>query len=464
MAEVLFALAGLAAGVLAGWLLAGSRVRALSAEVVDARSRAAAAESISGELRQQVEQLQRELAVLRQQVAQEHQARVRAETSLEEARNNLAEQKKLLAEATARLGDTFKALSAEALKNNNQAFIELARQVLEGVVVEARGDLQKRQEAIDALIRPLKEELARYEAQVRAMENARQEAYGSLKRQLQELSQTQQLLHRETSNLVNALKTPQVRGRWGEITLRRVVEVAGMSPYCDFVEQFSVETEGERLRPDLVVKLPGGRTVVVDAKVPLKAYMEAVEAGDEHAWRLAMQKHARAVRAHMQSLGSRAYWSQFSSGPDFVVLFLPGESFFSAAVEQDRHLIEDALASRVLLATPTTLIALLRTVALSWQQHQMAENARQIAEAGMELYERVCKFAQHLAKIKDGLQKATQSFNNAVGSWESRLVPGARRLKELGAAMPGKELYPVTPVEIALRELPPEQGQSAGEW
>ncbi|MCS5695666.1 DNA recombination protein RmuC [Desulfofundulus thermocisternus] len=464
MAEVLFALAGLAAGVLAGWLLAGSRVRALSAEVVDARSRAAAAESISGELRQQVEQLQRELAVLRQQVAQEHQARVRAETSLEEARNNLAEQKKLLAEATARLGDTFKALSAEALKNNNQAFIELARQVLEGVVVEARGDLQKRQEAIDALIRPLKEELARYEAQVRAMENARQEAYGSLKRQLQELSQTQQLLHRETSNLVNALKTPQVRGRWGEITLRRVVEVAGMSPYCDFVEQFSVETEGERLRPDLVVKLPGGRTVVVDAKVPLKAYMEAVEAGDEHAWRLAMQKHARAVRAHMQSLGSRAYWSQFSSSPDFVVLFLPGESFFSAAVEQDRHLIEDALASRVLLATPTTLIALLRTVALSWQQHQMAENARQIAEAGMELYERVCKFAQHLAKIKDGLQKATQSFNNAVGSWESRLVPGARRLKELGAAMPGKELYPVTPVEIALRELPPEQGQSAGEW
>ncbi|MBE3586601.1 MAG: DNA recombination protein RmuC [Thermoanaerobacter sp.] len=464
MAEVLFALAGLAAGVLAGWLLTGSRVRALSAEVVDARSRAAAAESISGELRQQVEQLQRELAVLRQQVAQEHQARVRAETSLEEARNNLAEQKKLLAEATARLGDTFKALSAEALKNNNQAFIELARQVLEGVVVEARGDLQKRQEAIDALIRPLKEELARYEAQVRAMENARQEAYGSLKRQLQELSQTQQLLHRETSNLVNALKTPQVRGRWGEITLRRVVEVAGMSPYCDFVEQFSVETEGERLRPDLVVKLPGGRTVVVDAKVPLKAYMEAVEAGDEHAWRLAMQKHARAVRAHMQSLGSRAYWSQFSSSPDFVVLFLPGESFFSAAVEQDRHLIEDALASRVLLATPTTLIALLRTVALSWQQHQMAENARQIAEAGMELYERVCKFAQHLAKIKDGLQKATQSFNNAVGSWESRLVPGARRLKELGAAMPGKELYPVTPVEIALRELPPEQGQSAGEW
>ncbi|SHF39050.1 DNA recombination protein RmuC [Desulfofundulus australicus DSM 11792] len=464
MAEVLFALAGLAAGVVAGWLLAGSRVRALSAEVVDARSRAAAAESISGELRQQVEQLQRELAVLRQQVAQEHQARVRAETSLEEARNNLAEQKKLLAEATARLGDTFKALSAEALKNNNQAFIELARQVLEGVVVEARGDLQKRQEAIDALIRPLKEELARYEAQVRAMENARQEAYGSLKRQLQELSQTQQLLHRETSNLVNALKTPQVRGRWGEITLRRVVEVAGMSPYCDFVEQFSVETEGGRLRPDLVVKLPGGRTVVVDAKVPLKAYMEAVEAGDEHAWRLAMQKHAQAVRAHMQSLGSRAYWSQFSSSPDFVVLFLPGESFFSAAVEQDRHLIEDALASRVLLATPTTLIALLRTVALSWQQHQMAENARQIAEAGMELYERVCKFAQHLAKIKDGLQKATQSFNNAVGSWESRLVPGARRLKELGAAMPGKELYPVTPVEIALRELPPEQEQGAGEW
>ncbi|MDQ0287184.1 DNA recombination protein RmuC [Desulfofundulus luciae] len=457
MFEALYLLAGLTAGVLAGWLLAGIRIRALSAEVVAVRSKAMAAEGINAELRQQLNQVQQELNDLRLQVVREHQARVRAETSLEEARNSLAEQKKLLAEATQRLTDTFKALSAEALKSNNQAFIALARQVLEGVVVEARGDLQKRQEAIDALIKPLKEELARYEAQVRAMENARQEAYGSLKRQLQELSQTQQLLHRETSNLVNALKAPQVRGRWGEITLRRVVEVAGMSPYCDFVEQVSVETEGGRLRPDLVVKLPGGRTVVVDAKVPLKAYMEATESADENAWRQAMQRHAQAVRAHMQSLGSKAYWSQFTPGPDFVVLFLPGESFFSAAVEQDRRLIEDALASRVLLATPTTLIALLRTVALSWQQHQMAENARQIAEAGMELYERVCKFAGHLAKIKDGLQKATQSFNNAVGSWESRVVPGARRLKELGAAMPGKELLPLSQVEIALRELPPER-------
>ncbi|MBE3588772.1 MAG: DNA recombination protein RmuC [Thermoanaerobacteraceae bacterium] len=447
--------AGAILGLLAGWLLAGARWRGfLAGQLLEVESRARAAESLSGELRQQVGRLQQELVEQRQRLEAEREARVKAETSLGEAAEKLAEQKKFLDETGRRFSDAFRALSADALQSNNRAFLDLARQAMERVLAEARGDWQQRQEAIGSLLKPLQQELERYAAGVREMERVRQEAYGSLQKQLESLQQTQQLLQRETGNLVTALKSPQVRGRWGEITLRRVVEVAGLSPYCDFVEQLSVETEGGRSRPDLVVKLPGDRTVVVDAKVPLKAYMEAIESADENGRRLALQRHAQAVRAHMQSLGSRSYWSQFTPGPDFVVLFLPGESFFSAALEQDRGLIEDGLASRVILATPTTLIALLRTVALSWQQQHMAENARRIAETGMELYERICKFAEHLGKIKDGLQRAVQSYNQAVGSWEGRVVPGARRLKELGAGPPGKELATLQPVETALRELP----------
>lgn len=430
-------LGGLFLGVLLAGLWALWRERRLEA-------RAQAAEVQGDALRRQLEQLSGELAGLREQLLREQEGRVRAEAAL-------AEQKKALEEAGARLADTFKALSADALHANSQALVQMARQVLESVVLEARGDLQQQRQAIDALIRPLKEELVRYEEQVRAMESARREAYGSLMRQLEELQRTQQLLQKETVNLVTALKMPQVRGRWGEITLRRVVEVAGLSPYCDFAEQVPV---GGGLRPDLVVKLPGDRTVVVDAKVPLKAYLEAVESGDEGVRQAALARHARAVREHMQALASKAYWSQFDRSPDFVVLFLPGESFLAAALEQDRHLIEDGLACRVLLATPTTLIALLRAVALSWQQYALTENARLIAQTGAELYERLCRFGEHLGRIKDGLQKAVSAYNSAVGSWEGRVVPGARRLKELGAVPPGRELGTLEGVGETLR--PPQ--------
>ncbi|OAT79405.1 DNA recombination protein RmuC [Desulfotomaculum copahuensis] len=450
---VIYFIAGLFLGACAGWFLAGVRLRAVMTErMLAAEGNAKAAAEVNAELRRQMEQGQEELDRVRAQLAREQEARVKAETALVEARNNLDEQKQLLAVATDRLADTFKSLSADALRSNNQSFLQLAGQALENVVQQARGDLQLRQEAIDGLIKPLKEELVRYGTQVRAMENIRQEAYGSLQRQLEELSRTHRQLQKETGQLVGALKSPQVRGRWGEITLRRVVEVAGMSPYCDFTEQVSLATEDGRKRPDLVVKLPGGRTVVVDAKVPLQAYMEALEAGDDSGRRGALLRHAQSVRVHMQSLGSKAYWSQFTPSPDFVVLFLPGESFFSAALEQDRSLIEDGVSSRVILTTPTTLIALLRTVALSWQQQQMAENARLIAQAGAGLYERLCIFAGHLVKIHDGLNKAVQSYNSAVGSWEGRVVPGVRKLKELGAGVPGRELAPVVPVETSLRQ------------
>ena len=451
MTEAIFILIGLIFGAVIGWLFARMR---LTKQMMEIQGKVQAAESTIFELRQQIEKKDSELAKSYSELETERTARVTAETRLEEAKKSLDEQKKLLDEATQRLKDTFNALSADALKSNNQLFLELARKTLENLLTEAKGDLGKRQEAIDGMIKPLKEALEQFQIRIRDIENAREQAYGGLRRHLEDLTRTHERLQKETTNLVTALKAPQVRGRWGEITLRRVVEVAGMSRYCDFEEQPSVGTEEGRRRPDLIVKLPGGRTVVVDAKVPLKAYMDATESQDENNRQQSLLRHAHAVKSHMQLLGSKAYWNQFSPSPDFVVLFLPGESFFSAALEQNRGLIEDGISRRVILATPTTLIALLRTVAYSWQQQQVAENAKRIWEAGTELFDRVYKFSEHLSKMRDGLNKATESYNAAIGSWASRVVPSARKLKELGAASQEKELESIEPIETVLRRLP----------
>lgn len=436
---ILIAVSGFVVGAAVGWLWAGAQVRA--------------AESVTAELRTQADGKSRELEALRADLDREREARVAAETRLEEARSALEAEKALLSEAKQKLADTFNALSVEALKNNNRLFLDLARETLESQLATARGDLGQRQEAIAGLVQPIKEALERYEAGIRSLEQVRQEAYGGLKRHLEELTTTHQQLQKETARLVHALHTPQVRGRWGEITLRRVVEVAGMSRYCDFEEQPSVATEEDgRLRPDLTVRLPGGRTVVIDAKVPLISYLEAVEAADEAARQAALARHARAVREHMHTLSAKSYWNQFKPSPDFVVLFLPGESFFSAALEQDRGLIEYGMDNRVILATPTTLIALLRTVAHIWQQEQLTENAERIAREGTVLFERLVVFSEHLGRMRDGLSKAVQSYNAAVGSWEGRVMPGARRLKELGAGNPEKELCLLEPVDAALRQ------------
>ena len=440
MIQALLIIAGVIVGGVIAWLLM--------------RSQGGAWESTVNELRGQVRAREAAVTQLQANLDTERTGRVTAETRLAEAFKNIEEQKKLLEEATRRLTDTFSALSAEALKSNNQLFLELSKNTLEKVLADAKGDLGKRQEAVEGMIKPLKETLTRYETQIRELENARQQAYGGLKKQLEDIGKANEQLQKETGALVTALKTPQVRGRWGEITLRRVVEVAGMSQYCDFAEQPSVDTEEGRKRPDLIVKLPGERTVVVDAKVPLKAYLEAMEADSEEKRKAQIARHSQAVREHMKALGSKAYWNQFNPTPDFVVLFLPGESYFSAALEQDRALIEDGISSRVILATPTTLIALLRTVALTWQQQQVTENSQKILAAGVDLFDRVVKFAEHLEGIRDGLGKAMKSYNAALGSWESRVAPGARRLKELGAAAPEKELKEIEPLESSLRELP----------
>lgn len=444
---ILLFIGGLILGGIAVWLTH-------SRKSSDSENRAAAAESGGRELRIQIQQKEAQSNQLQTELTKQQAGRVAAETQLAAVQVNLEEQKKLLSEATVKLTDTFNALSAEALKSNNQAFLDLAKKTLENLITESKGDLGKRQEAIDGIVKPLQETLKRYETQLHEMENLRHEDHGTLTQHLNDLQKTQNSLQKETVALVTALKTPQVRGRWGEVTLRRAVEMAGMSQYCDFEEQPSIDTEEGRRRPDLIVKLPAGRTVVVDAKVPLKAYMEAMEAQSEEAREAAFLRHAEAVRKYMKDLGSKSYWSQFHPSPDFVVLFLPGESFFSAALEQDRQLIEDGIAGGVVLATPTTLITLLRTVAYTWQQQDVSKNAQRIWETGQELFERITRFAEHLAGIRKGLNDAANAYNTALGSWESRLLPGVRKLKELGAVSGGKEVPEVEPVNTALRELP----------
>ncbi len=455
MNEVSFLILGLIAGGIIAWFWARSQTKsALTNQINEIEIKARGAENTITELRSQLQERMDEIRKLSEQLKSEQIVRVTAETRLEEAQKNLEEQRRLLDEAAQKLKDTFNALSSEALKSNNQAFLDLARKTMENYLSEAKGDLGKRQEAIDLMIKPLKESLQRYENQIRELESSRQGAYSGLKVYLDDLKTTQERLQKETTALVSALKTPQVRGRWGEITLRRVVEVAGMSKYCDFEEQPSVDTEEGRKRPDLIVKLPGDRIVIVDAKVPLKAYMEAIETDSDEKRKMLLLQHAQAVKNHMQQLSSKAYWNQFSPTPDFVVLFLPGESFFSMALEQDRSLIEDGIASRVILATPTTLIALLRTVAYSWQQQQVSENSKLIGEIGKELFDRICKFAEHIGDIGKGLNTAVKSYNSAIGSLESRVMPGAKKLKELGASSPEKELPELNPIDTNVRELP----------
>lgn len=359
--------------------------------------------------------------------------------------------------ARTRLSDAEEALTREreAAKNLETVFKGVSSDVLARVSDEF---LKRADPKIAEHVRPLQDALKRYDDAIRAIEGRREEAYGGLHSLLKLLQSGHAELTRETTTLVSALKSPVARGRWGEVTLRRVVELAGMSEYCDFEEQASVDGEEGRQRPDMVVRLPGGRTVVVDAKTPLDAYMSAVEAADEQSRAAHLARHAQQVRDHMKRLGAKAYWTQFDLAPDFVVLFIPGESFFSAALEKDRTLIEDGIKSHVIVATPTTLIALLRSVFMGWQQEGLAENAERIAEAGKELFDRFATFSDHFGKMGQGLDKTIKSFNSAVRSWETRIIPGTRRLKELGATRsPDAELPEVEQVEALPHLISPEQ-------
>jgi DNA recombination protein RmuC len=452
-------IAGLIIGVLIGWLLSSLRRNsALSALQIEAEGKTRAAESLAVELRSQVTELQTRLAASDQQVKNEAALRVAAETRLTEAQANLEDQKRLLEEARVKLSDAFQALSAQALKSNNQAFIELARSTFETIQTQAKGDLDTREQAIKGLVSPLIETLKRYEEQIQQMEKTRQSAYGSLEEQLRNLAMVNQQLQKETGTLANTLKGgPAVRGRWGEMTLRRVAELAGMSKHCDFTEQENFESSTGRQRPDMIVHLPNGREIAVDAKAPLQAFLDAAAATteDERAARLA--RHAQLVRDRMKELSAKAYWDQFDPAPEIVVLFLPGESFFSAALEQDRTLLEDGWQKHVVVATPTTLVALLRAVAFGWRQEQIEQNAREISTLGKDLYDRVRNFLGHFEGVGSSLKKATDNYNRAVGSLESRVLPSVRKFKELGAAT-GDAITEIEPVDETTRGLNvPEQ-------
>jgi DNA recombination protein RmuC len=372
---------------------------------------------------------------------------------LHEAEKKSNEDKiRTLTETREQLSNTFAMLSTEALNRNNESFLKLAQENLKQHQIKSEHELEKKEKSFENLIKPIKEALDKTEQQIHNIEKERKEAYGSLTQHLEQMAQTQKSLHSETRNLVQALRRPEVRGQWGEMTLKRLAELAGMVEHCDFYEQESITTEDGALRPDMIVRMPDGREIVVDAKTPLDAYLSAIEAGDEETKAKELARHARNVRNRVRELASKAYWKQFKNSPDFVVLFIPGEQFLYTALDLDRDLLEEALRQKVILSTPTSFVALLRAVAYGWRQETLAENAEHIRHIGEDLYHRLVVFSDYLQKVGKSLDSSVSHFNKAVGSFDARILPSARKFTDMGISAK-KELDTVEQIEKTTRAV-----------
>jgi len=374
------------------------------------------------------------------------ETRIKAQDTLRSEREAAFEQ------ANSRLTQAFSELANQSLKSNSEHFLRMAEQNLGTQHEKAKREMSEREKAVESLVKPIKETLERSHKQISELEKSRSEAYGSIKSQLETMQINQQSLKQETHNLVNALRRPEVRGRWGEITLRRLVELAGMVEHCDFQEQVHTSSDDKVFRPDMIVSMPGGRTLVVDVKTPLDAYLAAVEAPDDAQRKVALQRHSRNVREHIRKLASKSYHDQFSESPEFVILFIPGDQFLSAALNEDPDLIESALSQQIILATPTSFVALLKAVAYGWRQLALAENAQEIKKLAEDMYGRLNAFVGHLNKLGRQLHSSVEHYNRAVGSLERKVLPGARKFVELGIK-PKKEIEQLEPLESLPRTI-----------
>jgi DNA recombination protein RmuC len=468
---ILGVLGGAGVGGLLGYLLAERRTRA---HLSDVQATALAAEQRSTDLAARLAQESQQTEALRAQISAAEKDAATLTAQLESARQNIIEQRKLLDDAHQQLRQAFATVSQEVMARSNEQFLQLASQKfaqlsteaagtldqrkaeIEGTIelrkTEIEGTLEQRHTQIEGLLTPLRELLASYQQRVGEIEKNRVESYSMLREQLGVLAETQRTLNQQTSQLVTALRRPNARGQWGEITLKRLVELAGLSSKCDFVEQSSVDGDDGRQRPDMVVNLPGGRQIVIDCKCVLDAFLDAAGSGDDDMRKVHLQRHCQQVRSRARELSAKSYWSQFRSSPEFVVMFLPGEAFLYAAVEQDPLLIEDCLKNRVIVATPTTLIALLKAIEFGWRQEEVTQNAEEIRRHGKDLYDRISILVQHFARLGANIDSVVSQFNQTVGSMESRVLVTARKIAELGARS-DRELTEVSPVDTRPRAL-----------
>lgn len=448
---VLLLVAALIVGLLIGWVAAALRARVRLAEQSGALR---LAEASADALESERAHLAGKLQGVEETLADAREDRARLDAELAAERRSGAEKLAAFERAEQTLREQFKALSGDVLKANSEQFLATATQAFEKLREGTAGDLKLGEEKIGALVKPVDEQLKQLQEKIQALEVKREGAYAGLSQQVASLLTSQESLRSETQNLVTALRRPEGRGSWGEMHLKRAVEMAGMIDHVDFIEQHSTEdADGARLRPDMLIRMPGGTTVVIDAKTPLLAYLDAARAGDEATRRQCLERHARQVRDHVKKLSAKAYWQLFDPSPEFVIMFLPMESVLSAALEIDASLIEAGHEARVTIATPTTLIALLRTIASGWRQAAFEENARAIAQQGSELYVRFAKFVEHLAKVGKNLDNAVGAFNDGVGSLDRQVMPALKRLKEMKAAPSNLEIAEINPIEKMSRRV-----------